>query len=193
MLNMDGNCLEKKTSARHGRLSSSAAVILAAVLAVSAAAVFFIAYFGRQGATDEERIGSATCEQAAEKYFDAFRESNAELYVSAMSEGKFNRQLLLFDGGDEIYDSYRSQFEDERDFFTAIYGADFKIKYEITQQTDADSGEIEGEEYISAKKLSVSVNINGSKANEDCEGTLTVIETEDGWYIYDSDFEKTFW
>lgn len=182
------------TALRYRPKARLSAAVTAAALAVSASAVYFAASAGKSESAHMESSGRAqSCEEIADMYFQAFRDSDAELYVAAMPEGKLNRQRKLFDSDSELYDSYHSQFEDEYDFFAAIYGSDFAISYEITDSRAADKDSIADEEFLSAAELDITADISGYKLRRGCKGTLTVIETENGWYVYDSDFEEVFW
>lgn len=166
-------------------------IIIVGIAAAVGAAVYFAAMRPEPNGIKVQK-GSESAEDAAEEYFEAFRETDAERFISVMPEGKLKRQRGLFDSDEELYDSYRSQFEDEREFFDAIYGSDCSISYEITDSRGAEES-IEDEDFLSASALSVTANIGGRKNHDECEGTLTLIETENGWYVYDSDFEKVFW
>lgn len=191
---MDGISLKLNTALRYRPKARLSAAIAAAILAVSASAVYFTVSAVKNETTYMEPSGRAQSrEEITEMYFQAFRDSDAELYVAAMPEGKLNRQRKLFDSDSELYDSYNSQFEDEYDFFSAIYGSDFTISYEVTDSRTADENSIADEEFFNAAELDITAAISGYKLHRECRGTLTVIETENGWYVYDSDFEEAFW
>ena len=67
---------------------------------------------------------------------------------------------MLFDNEAEFYESYRSQFEDEREYYSAVYGSDFAISYAVTNERAYD--EIAGENGVSqAEILEVKAYIDG--------------------------------
>lgn len=183
-----GKTLE--ASAERKRLT---ALVCAAVCA--AAAVIYFAAFG--GVAEREYMGETgaaadTPRAAAQMYFDAFAASDDEKYIAVMPPFLKEERALLFDNEAEFYESYRSQFEDEREYYSAVYGSDFAISYAVTNERAYD--EIAGENGVSqAEILEVKAYIDGKKLHRELKGTLTAVKCGEGWYIYESDFKEAFW
>ncbi len=169
------------------------ALVCAAVCA--AAAVIYFAAFG--GVAEREYMGETgaaadTPRAAAQTYFDAFAASDDEKYIAVMPPFLKEERALLFDNEAEFYESYRSQFEDEREYYSAVYGSDFAISYAVTNERAYD--EIAGENGVSqAEILEVKAYIDGKKLHRELKGTLTAVKCGEGWYIYESDFKEAFW
>jgi hypothetical protein len=188
--------LRRGISSAKPRLRSGAAAALCVIFAAAAAAVYFAAWHYSSDEALEasvENAGAASCFQAADNYFRAFSECDSSRYVASMSAGRRKNQAALFDSEKEFYDSYESQFEDEREYFTALYGSDFSIEWGISESADAGIDSVDESGVNSAQLLDVSAVIRGRKAECKVSGSLTAIETDTGWYIYDSNFEKIFW
>lgn len=182
-----------KTRAASAERKRLTALVCAAVCA--AAAVIYFAAFG--GVAEREYMGETgvaadTPRAAAQTYFDAFAASDDEKYIAVMPPFLKEERALLFDNEAEFYESYRSQFEDEREYYSAVYGSDFAISYAVTNELAYD--EIAGENGVSqAEILEVKAYIDGKKLHRELKGTLTAVKCGEGWYIYESDFKEAFW
>lgn len=182
-----------KTRAASAERKRLTALVCAAVCA--AAAVIYFAAFG--GVAEREYTGKTgaaayTPRAAAQMYFDAFAASDDEKYIAVMPPFLKEERALLFDNEAEFYESYRSQFEDEREYYSAVYGSDFAISYAVTNERAYD--EIAGENGVSqAEILEVKAYIDGKKLHRELKGTLTAVKCGEGWYIYESDFKEAFW
>lgn len=182
-----------KTRAASAERKRLTALVCAAVCA--AAAVIYFAAFG--GVAEREYMGETgaaadTPRAAAQTYFDAFAASDDEKYIAVMPPFLKEERALLFDNEAEFYESYRSQFEDEREYYSAVYGSDFAISYAVTNERAYD--EIAGKNGVSqAEILEVKAYIDGKKLHRELKGTLTAVKCGEGWYIYESDFKEAFW
>lgn len=182
-----------KTRAASAEGKRLTALVCAA--ACAAAAVIYFAAFG--GVAEREYTGKTgaaadTPRAAAQTYFDAFAASDDEKYIAVMPPFLKEERALLFDNEAEFYESYRSQFEDEREYYSAVYGSDFAISYAVTNERAYD--EIAGENGVSqAEILEVKAYIDGKKLHRELKGTLTAVKCGEGWYIYESDFKEAFW
>ena len=199
----------REASAERKRLT---ALVCAAVCA-AAAIIYFAAfggvaereYMGETGAAAEtarsfrltlwhlsRHLTARSPRAAAQTYFDAFAASDDEKYIAVMPPFLKEERALLFDNEAEFYESYRSQFEDEREYYSAVYGSDFAISYAVTNERAYD--EIAGENGVSqAEILEVKAYIDGKKLHRELKGTLTAVKCGEGWYIYESDFKEAFW
>ena len=163
----------REASAERKRLT---ALVCAAVCA--AAAVIYFAAFG--GVAEREYMGETgaaadTPRAAAQTYFDAFAASDDEKYIAVMPPFLKEERALLFDNEAEFYESYRSQFEDEREYYSAVYGSDFAISYAVTNERAYD--EIAGKNGVSqAEILEVKAYIDGKKLHRELKGTLTAVK-----------------
>lgn len=201
---MEANYIERNTSAAislSGRIKrnsntiirSSISGILVAVILISAlTTAYFTAYaeYFYNNDIKYDNLNFTIAEssvQAADRYFSAFGECDSEKYLALMTPAEKAEQSKLFDSEKELYESYASQFEDEREFFTALYGSDFIFSYEIMS-----SSKFKIDSYH-AETFNVKSEVKGRKAQRTIDGKLTVIEIENGWYIYDTDFEEIFW
>lgn len=180
----------REASAERKRLT---ALVCAAVCA--AAAVIYFAAFGVVAEREymgETGAAADTPRAAAQTYFDAFAASDDEKYIAVMPPFLKEERALLFDNEAEFYESYRSQFEDEREYYSAVYGSDFAISYAVTNERAYD--EIAGKNGVSqAEILEVKAYIDGKKLHRELKGTLTAVKCGEGWYIYESDFKEAFW
>lgn len=164
--------------------------IFAAVLAI---VLFFLydIYEQKKSGKYLAVCGADSAKEAVDTYFRAFKECDGTLYASIMSDERRKTERRMYDNESEFDTAYADRFEEEEVYLRATYGRDRRISHSIKELTENKNSAV----------AEVCVVIKGTdRQNEDdhlyeeiLNGTVTLTLNENGWKVYDVDFEKIFW